>query len=387
MAQVLPEATDLYDDAPCGLLVTGLDGTILKVNETFCGWVGFSKAELVDRKRISDFFTMGGRIFHQTHWVPTLQMQGSLAEVKFDLLHRDGRHVPMILNARRRKRDEGHFDELAIFSAQDRNRYERELMNARKKADALLQVERDSKQMLNDRALFAEQMVGIVSHDLRNPLSTILTGVRLLEKTEGERSGRVLGHVRSATERAQRLIEDLLDFTQARVGSGLSVTLQPMDLHEITAGTLEELQIAFPDQEIRHLPEGAGNCVADADRLAQLIVNLVSNAATYGRADAPIQVSTRGGDVMELSVHNEGPPIPSDLQSQLFEPMVRGAPGSSRVRSVGLGLFIVREIAKSLSGTMEVRSLAEQGTTFTLRFPASPNRPEAATTERAGNAT
>jgi sigma-B regulation protein RsbU (phosphoserine phosphatase) len=133
MTLPVPSESDLFDEAPCGLLVTALDGTILKVNATFCTWVGMPREDLVGVKRMQDLFTMGGRIFHQTHWVPTLQMQGSLAEVKFEVRHRDGRTVPMILNARRRKRAEGDFDEIAAFVAEDRNRYERELMNARKK--------------------------------------------------------------------------------------------------------------------------------------------------------------------------------------------------------------------------------------------------------------
>lgn len=94
MAMEVPDPSDLYEGAPCGLMVTALDGTILKVNGTFCGWVGIGQDELIGIKRLQDLFTMGGKIFHQTHWAPTLQMQGSLAEVKFEVRHRDGRKSP-----------------------------------------------------------------------------------------------------------------------------------------------------------------------------------------------------------------------------------------------------------------------------------------------------
>lgn len=375
MTLPVPSESDLFDEAPCGLLVTALDGTILKVNTTFCTWVGMPREDLVGAKRLQDLFTMGGRIFHQTHWVPTLQMQGSLAEVKFEVRHRDGRTMPMLLNARRRKRAEGDFDEIAVFVAEDRNRYERELMNARKRADTLLAEELDAQSLLRDRALFAEQMVGIVSHDLRNPLSAILMGVQLLARTENERSARVLGHVRNSAERAQRLIEELLDFTQARVGSGLIVNLQPMDLHQLVEHTLDELTLAFPDRKINHVTQGVAQCTGDADRLAQLIGNLVSNAATYGRAGTPIMVRSAIDDGMaSVEVHNEGEPIPTTMLATVFEPMVRGVTGSNTVRSVGLGLFIVKEIAKAHGGEMAASSAAAQGTTFTLRFPANPQR-------------
>lgn len=370
MAEPAPE-TILYEEAPCGLIVTAVDGTLLKVNGTFCGWVGRSREELVGLKRLQDLLTMGGRIFHQTHWTPTLQMQGSLAEVKFEVLHRDGHKIPMILNARRRQREGGEVDEVAAFVAEDRNRYERELMSARKRADALVETEREAQSLLRDRALFAEQMVGIVSHDLRNPLSAILMGIHLLGRVENERRGRVLGHVQKSAERAQHMIEELLDFTQARVGKGLSVSLRLIDLHQVARNALDELRLAHPEREIIHVASGPGECKADDARLTQLIVNLVSNAVAYGRATKPIVIRSEVTSlVSSISVHNEGEAIPAEILATVFEPMVRGDPGSNSVRSVGLGLFIVNEIARSHGGEMTVSSTSAEGTNFTMSFPA-----------------
>jgi sigma-B regulation protein RsbU (phosphoserine phosphatase) len=378
MTTEVPDTSDLYESAPCGLMVTALDGTILKVNGTFCSWVGMKRDELIGLKRLQDLFTMGGKIFHQTHWVPTLQMQGSLAEVKFDVRHRDGHKIPMILNARRRQRAEGDFDEVAAFVAEDRNRYERELMNARKKADELVETEREAQHLLRDRALFAEQMVGIVSHDLRNPLSAILMGVQLLGRVEKERRVRVLGHVQSSAERAQHLIEELLDFTQARIGTGLAVRLRVVDLHQVARNAIDELRLAHPDRVMIHESAGAGQCEADDARLAQLIVNLVSNAVAYGRAGTPIIIRSEVDEQSAIiSVHNEGEPIPLEMQATVFEPMVRGDAGSSTMRSVGLGLFIVNEIARSHGGAMKVTSTEADGTNFTLRFAVVGKEPAA----------
>lgn len=371
MITAVPDTNDLYESAPCGLMVTALDGTILKVNGTFCSWVGMPHAELVGFKRLQDLFTMGGRIFHQTHWAPTLQMQGSLAEVKLDVRHRDGRKIPMILNARRRHREQGDFDEVAAFVAEDRNRYERELMNARKRADELVETERETQHLLRDRALFAEQMVGIVSHDLRNPLSAILMGVQLLGRVDNERRVRVLGHVQSSAERAKQLIEELLDFTQARIGKGLTVTTRTIDLHQVTRNAIDELRLAYPDSVLVHLNAGAGRCDADGARLAQLVVNLVSNAVAYGRASSPITIRSEvDKDTALIGVHNEGDPITPAMLATVFEPMVRGDSGSNTVRSVGLGLFIVKEIARAHGGSMTVTSSAPGGTDFVLKFLA-----------------
>ena len=92
------------DDAACGLLATDAKGLILAANRTFCDWVGVDKSDLVRRRRIQDLLTMGGRIFHQTHWLPLLQMQGSVSEVKLEVRHGAGTLLPMIFNAVRRER-------------------------------------------------------------------------------------------------------------------------------------------------------------------------------------------------------------------------------------------------------------------------------------------
>lgn len=113
-----------------------------------------------------------------------------------------------------------------------------------------------------------------------------------------------------------------------------------------------------------------GPCPADASRLEQLVGNLVSNAAVYGQPDAPITVTTRVEPTScSISVHNAGVPIPPATLATIFRPMTRGVTAGSKSRSVGLGLFIVREIAKKHGGDAFVTSTAEGGTTFSARFP------------------
>ncbi|WP_371435077.1 sensor histidine kinase [Polaromonas sp.] len=213
-------------------------------------------------------------------------------------------------------------------------------------------------------------MVGIVSHDLRNPLSAILMGAKLLahgETTSGKL--RALGHVTSSATRAQRLIEELLDFTQARVGQGITVVPRSFDLHGCIATIVEELALAFPKRKIVHEQEGHGEVIADPDRIAQLLGNLVGNAMANG---TPGSVVTIGSIIdlqtVMLSVHNLGDPIPEARIASLFEPMVRGVPGDNDVRGVGLGLYIVKAIATAHNGEVAVRSSWSQGTSFVFSF-------------------
>jgi PAS domain S-box-containing protein len=90
----LPLADALFEHAACGLVVTDTDGRIVRANATFCEWIGYGAAELTSGISLQDLLTTGGKVFYQTHWAPLLQMQGSVAEVKLSMLHRDGHTVP-----------------------------------------------------------------------------------------------------------------------------------------------------------------------------------------------------------------------------------------------------------------------------------------------------
>jgi phosphoserine phosphatase RsbU/P len=369
------EARALLDAAPCGLMCTTPDGTFLRVNCTFCSWVGYSEPELLHARKFQDLLSVGGRIFHQTHWAPLLAMQGSISEVKLELLHRDGSTLPVVLNAIVRH-EGGKRHELAAYVARDRDKYERELILSRKRLEELVAETRRLHDEAKDRALFAEQMIGIVSHDLRNPISTIQTAAAMLSRDMPPTGpDRMVTRIARASQRADRLIADLLDFTQARLGAGLSVKPEPIQLHELVAEAVEELALAHPGCALRHVQHGAGSCRADASRLEQLVGNLVSNAITYGRADAPVTVSsTIDTDNFSIAVHNFGVPIAPAALPRLFEPMTRGAPTHGSKRSVGLGLFIVSQVAKAHGGKTEVSSSAETGTTFTVSFPRASER-------------
>lgn len=380
----LPGSEALFEHAPCGLLLTLPNGEIKRVNQTFCTWLGMDRQALLGR-RIQDLLSMGGKIYHQTHWAPLLLIQGAVAEVKLDLLHRDGHSLPMILNALRREHPGGVFHELALSIAGDRDKYERQLLEARAQAEASLLEQLAAQNQLSMaqsrlrlahaeaqvRASFAEQMVGIVSHDLRNPLTAIrmATGLLAEEPLEVEQS-RLLGYIAKSAERAQRLIVDLLDFTQARIGGRISVNLQPVDLHGVVGHCLDELRMAFPGRQLLHEAVGEGLCTADSDRLFQLLGNLIGNAMTYGVSDGAVRVtSVVEGNEVTLSVHNIGEPISRTLQASLFEPMTRGAAENEESRSVGLGLFIVREIARAHQGDVLAESSVEGGTTFIVSWP------------------
>lgn len=232
-------------------------------------------------------------------------------------------------------------------------------------------VESELRAVAEDRVLLAEQMIGIVSHDLRNPLSAILMGATVMGMGESLpiQKERVLLRVQNAARRAQRLVDELLDFTEARVGKGLALNGVAVNLAELLTSVVDELRLSFSNVELCQLDNSLGSAYLDADRIQQMLGNLVANAAKYGNAGTPILLNCQvtAGELI-LSVHNEGKVIPEALFAAMFEPMIRG-PGHHSERGVGLGLYIVRAIAEGHSGTVEVTSSAEAGTCFSVRIP------------------
>ena len=381
----LPAPDELYEDAPCGLMVCDGRGTVRRINRTMCRWLERTADELVGRMRVQELLAIGGQIFFQTHLAPLLHIQGSVAEVKLDVLRPGGASVPMVLNVAARGPAAQRRWELAFFVAEDRHQYEQELLKARKRAEALLEHERQAledlararleleqqRALAEDRAKIAELLVGIVSHDLRNPLGVIRTSAHLLGIGEvSDLRRQALQRIGNATDRAARMIGDLLDLTQVRLGRGLTVKLAPLNLHEVAAEVVLDLRVVFAGRDIVHRSEGDGRCTADGDRLAQLLGNLVANAMKYGASDRPVMVTSRTTEsACELGVHNHGEPIPPALLPTVFEPLQRGDQALDGAHSIGLGLFIVQAIARAHGGDADVSSSAEEGTRFAVRWP------------------
>jgi PAS domain S-box-containing protein len=224
---------------------------------------------------------------------------------------------------------------------------------------------------LTRRSQYEQRLIGIVSHDLRNPFNAIGLGTEMLQRHQLDPGAqRIVARISRAAERATRLIKDLLDFARARIGSTIPVNPQPTNLREIIEQVVDEIQAGAPGRVIRvgHAGDETGSW--DADRLAQVIANLVGNALQHGAPGAPIWVESRisGADTV-LTVANEGPGIPADEISKLFEPYQRGSNTSAGAGSMGLGLYIAREVISAHGGSIEVESSPHATTRFTVRLP------------------
>jgi signal transduction histidine kinase len=218
--------------------------------------------------------------------------------------------------------------------------------------------------------------LAILSHDLRNPLNTIRLAAQLVSRTANEDpdSVKALSMIGTNTETIARLISDLIDFASTGLGSAMPLMRGPVDLEKLCRKVFEEFRFAYPQRTLRFHSDGDLTGDWDAARLQQVVSNLMGNALQHGSAEGPIELAIASEEsTVVLSVHNEGSPIPAEMLATIFDPLMRYATLGSAARrvsgSIGLGLYIVREIVVAHEGTVAVASTVQEGTTFTVRLP------------------
>jgi PAS domain S-box-containing protein len=230
-------------------------------------------------------------------------------------------------------------------------------------------TERRRSQEQEERLRVTELFVGVLGHDLRNPLTAINAAAQLLLRRDDvpEQANKILARIASSGERMARLIDQLLDFTRVRLGGGLAIMRRRIDVCALVQRVALELELAsgrtFRCERHGDVCEGEW----DPDRLEQILSNLGHNADRHGQAGTPIVFRCLDdGDFVVLEVHNEGPPIPPELQAVIFDPFRRA---NRQSPGLGLGLYIVRAIVLAHGGTIDIESSAGHGTSFRVRLP------------------
>jgi len=216
-----------------------------------------------------------------------------------------------------------------------------------------------------------ELFMGVLAHDLRTPLTAVLTAAELVRSRlapEGDRNLKAVDRIVTSGQRMSRMIEQLLDYTRLRVGTGMVLEPRGADLGTLLSQAVEELQQGHPEAIVG--VEQTGNLEGrwDVDRLGQVFSNLLGNAIQHGtRGTVHVVADGTAADRVQVRVHNQGA-IPPQLLSRVFEPLIGSARGKERA-GLGLGLFITREIVAAHAGHVSVTSSDGEGTTFTATLP------------------
>jgi signal transduction histidine kinase len=218
-----------------------------------------------------------------------------------------------------------------------------------------------------------EIFIGMLGHDLRTPLSAILSAAAVLRRrARSDEEAKLPDIILRSSRRMARLIQDMLDMSQSRMGGGVRIVREEVDLADIVANAIAEVEGALPSG--RFDADALGNTTGfwDGERLAQVMTNLLSNAVKHGAQFEPVRIRIDGRKKAQVVVQvtNQGAPIPLDLLPFIFDPFRHGHPRrDARAKGVGLGLYIAERILAAHGGTVSARSSAEDGTTFTIVLP------------------
>lgn len=410
-------AEALYEHAPCGLLVTSADGTIRRVNTTFCSWTGYEPESLTGQRKLQNLMTVGGRIFQQTHWSPLLSLQGSVAEVKLEIIHRDGRIIPMMMNAARRGTGAQERHEIALFVMHDRHKYEYELLLARKRAEELAEKEQQAQQLLRqaqaeisrkhdqDLALRIRQtqelaqlneqlddrvkqrtelleMANVelrgfaqsLAHDLRGPITTVGGFSGKLEKIlcdTGDEHSRHLAHrIRLAAIQMGEYTEALLKLAGL---SQLELLVEDVDLSALASNALASLQKRDPQRVVRLTVQENLQVRGDARLLGLMINHLLDNAWKFTAPckDAEISFTANQdaqGDTC-YCVKDNGVGFDQSYVDKLFGSFQR-LHSFDEFPGMGVGLANVARVVSRHRGRIWAESVQGQGAAFYFTLSA-----------------
>jgi PAS domain S-box-containing protein len=352
----------LLDYAPCGYASFRDDGTVVTVNATLAGLLGYSRVEL-QGWHVQKILSPGGRVFYQTHVFPLLKLHGHVEEIYLELRAKDGGNVTVLMNGVRRERDGAFANDCVFVRMLQRFRYEDELLQARRAAD----------QANAAKAKFLSMM----SHDLRTPLTAISGNAKLIEAgVHGpvtEEQTDALRRIEAACGELLRMINDILAFAKLESGK---VEIVPAAVRIRDAVTRAERLVRVRLEEagltITDSLDPDTMVLADADRLQQILLNLLTNAAKFTPAGGQITVSSERADGRaRIHVRDSGIGIPATELEKIFDPFVQldEQPDAAH-RGVGLGLAISRDLARAMHGELTAASRVGEGSVFTIELPA-----------------
>ena len=342
-----------------GVIAVNLEGHVTFFNRAAEGLLGWSSGDALHRPlgEITRFATGDGSAVA----CPLDEVMRTGQNISSDehvLLRRDGSWLQTAYSSAAIRRDDCTTGVVITFQdVSDRKRAEKERVGF--------------IEDLQRTARFNEMFVGVLGHDLRNPLSAITTSASLLlRRADSETISKPATRILAGAERMARMIDQILDFTRIRIGTGIPIDAKAMNLGDLTGAIVAEFQGEGGTQQIQYECSGDLAGTWDRDRLGQVLSNLLGNARYHGEAGTPIYVGIDGQatDFVMVKVNNRGT-IPPGLLPVIFEPLRMGKSKQAGSQGLGLGLFITQRIVAAHGGSIFVDSNDSSGTTFSLRLP------------------
>ena len=364
------------ETAQVAIFVVGLDDTVVFANRPVERIFGYKASELIGRP-LATLIPPELRASHRAgveRYVATGERRLSWEGVELPAISKDGREVPIEVTLGEFVRDGRRYFTAIARDITERRRAEQE------KAGLLLR-EREARERAEAAIRTREEVLAIVSHDLRNPLNTIAMGAAALKDFSADEATRerYVQMIQRAIQRMNRLIEDLLDVMRLEGGQKLALNLAPLEL----APMLLELAESFHAQAeprrqafVCEVEPGLPPVTADRDRLAQVIANLVGNALKFTPEGGRVELrAARAGHEVAVAVRDDGPGMSDEELGRIFDPYWQA--GRTARLGAGLGLTISKGIVESHGGRLDVESKPGQGSTFTFTLPVAGREPAA----------
>ena len=366
-AAILEEsAEDLYEYAPCGYLSTTPDGTIVRVNQTLLDWTGHTRDDLLGGAKFQALLTVGSKIYYETHYAPLLRMQGFANEIALEVVRKDGRVLPVLVNSAQKREADGTplFNRITLFDSTDRRRYERELLLARRKAE----------QVAKDKA----DLLAMLSHDIRNPLNALMGVVQLLDRGElSDAQRRFVRLLKSSSENMLNLLNHVLELSKAE-SSSFALVETPFSLREIVDDVVAVFEGTAREKNVQ-LRGVLDDCVpakmiGDPVAMRQILTNLVANAVKFTeRGVVEVRVTTRqlatDAITLEIAVADTGIGIAPDMVDRIFAEFTQATYETAmRFGGIGLGLAITRKLLALYGTSVHVASVPGEGSTFSFQL-------------------
>jgi phosphoserine phosphatase RsbU/P len=383
------------NQVPCLFFSCTENGTIADANTSLYNVLGYNREEIVGKK-VEELFTLATRIFQQTHLFPLLKMQGFANEIFITLQAKDKRQIPLLINAEQKTIDNQTLFLYVGIVVNNRNKFEEELIAAKKAAEAALQenteliqakqelqsnMERLDQQMqlINRQHAELKQFNRVVTHDLQEPLrklsffsSMLLNGKEYINETK------IVEKLIQVSERMRSTVSGLQQYVWL---TEATPKLTTVDLNELLEVVRQQLAIEFPKVKLVIEAERLATIIADAEQMQVLLYQLLSNSIRF-RKDEEVNIKITTNSIMlnkfrsmkdkydyqeflQLQIKDNGIGFDPKYKDQAFELFRRLHPVSGR----GIGLSLCKKVVENHDGTITMDSIIGKGTTVTIHLP------------------
>ncbi len=382
----------LYHHAPCGYLYTMEDGTLIDVNDTFMAFTGYSREEIIEKKRFEDFLTIGGKIYYETHFAPLLHMRREVSQISFDFIRKDETRFPVLINAIKQNANEKqhNYIQFIVLDITQRKQYEIELMNAKRKSEELLtQLSNVNKELTSNIQVITEQshqleklnatkdkFFSIVAHDLKSPLNSLKSFSNLLiDHFDTLNKDEILAmskQLRDSVDNTIKMADNLITWAMVQM-EDYQFNEETIKVKDITSNICDVYQdVALKKGiNVNCSVEDSLTITGDKNQIEFVIRNLVNNAIKFTHKNGFVSLTAKSlpdGQV-QISVSDSGVGISDEFKRKLFSiGKNQSTDGTDGEKGTGLGLMLSYEFMKLNGGQIDIESSLGKGTTFHTKF-------------------